>query len=494
MSTEINKVEIPETGQNLLTKEIVSPSSSRAQEDPKRIRVKHQEVLQIILKQLSPISFSEKVDLEDGQKLKKQHYVVESIDQIFSVAENSNWTMSMKNGYVYIFNGEYWKSFEDQETENFLGEAAQRLGINKYDSRYYPFRSDLLKQLKSSTYFFKPNISGDKVLINLQNGTFEFNNDGFGLKDFEASDFIRYQLPFALNDQAECPKFSAFLDQVLQDKDSQDILSEYIAYVFLKQKRLKLEKCLILYGKGANGKSVFFDIINALLGPENVSSFSLQSLTNESGYHRACLGNKLLNYAPEISDHMNSSFFKQLVSGEPVEARLPYGNPFILEDYAKFIFNANELPRDVEQNEAFFRRFIILKFEVTIAEAQRDPKLAQKIIAEELPGVFNWVLRGLKRLLHQERFSISNVANEALNEYKASSDSVKQFLLEGSYESSNATEIPLHDFYTRYNRYSLESGCKPASKRVFADRLRNMDFTITRRNFGNAIGVMKNVP
>jgi putative DNA primase/helicase len=60
-------------------------------------------------------------------------------------------------------------------------------------------------------------------------------------------------------------------------------------------------------------------------------------------------------------------------------------NPYINEDYAKLIFNTNELPRDVEHNPAFFRRFIILGFDQTITEGERDPELAKKIIESELP-------------------------------------------------------------------------------------------------------------
>ncbi len=111
----------------------------------------------------------------------------------------------------------------------------------------------------------------------------------------------------------------------------------------------------------ANGKSVFFEVVNSLLGgEENVSSYSLQSLTNDNGYFRAMLGNKLVNYASEINGNLETAIFKQLVSGEPVEARLPYGEPFTLTNYAKLIFNCNELPKDVEQSNAYFRRFLII--------------------------------------------------------------------------------------------------------------------------------------
>lgn len=53
------------------------------------------------------------------------------------------------------------------------------------------------------------------------------------------------------------------IQQQLPEKELQDILAEFTGYVFTK--RLKLEKALLLYRTGANGKSVYFDVMNALL-------------------------------------------------------------------------------------------------------------------------------------------------------------------------------------------------------------------------------------
>jgi putative DNA primase/helicase len=54
---------------------------------------------------------------------------------------------------------------------------------------------------------------------------------------------------------------------------------------------------------------------------------------------------------------MDSVNFKALASGEPIEARLPYGEPFMLKNYARLIFNTNELPREIEHNDAFLGAF-----------------------------------------------------------------------------------------------------------------------------------------
>lgn len=96
-------------------------------------------------------------------------------------------------------------------------------------------------------------------MINLQNGTFEISSQGTKLRPFDRSDFITYQLPFEFNPQAKAPLFEAYLNKVLPDKERQRALAEYLGYIFIKHgsNALKEEKALILYGTGANGKSVF---------------------------------------------------------------------------------------------------------------------------------------------------------------------------------------------------------------------------------------------
>jgi putative DNA primase/helicase len=279
----------------------------------------------------------------------------------------------------------------------------------------------------------------------------------------------------------------------LPDKERQKVLAEYLGYVFIKHgsNTLKEEKALILYGTGANGKSVFFEVVNSLLGSENVSSYSLQSLTNDNGYFRAKLANKLVNYASEINGNLEASIFKQLVSGEPVEARLPYGQPFILKQYAKLIFNCNELPKDVEHTNAYFRRFLIIPFDVTIPPNEQDKNLHTKIIENELSGVFNWVLEGLNRILKQKSFSICDAAQKAVEKYKIESDSIQMFLSEHEYKISTTSEIPLKELFSEYKNYCIEGGFKPCSVRTFADRLRNSGYQTERKNYGTTVNAEK---
>ena len=180
-----------------------------------------------------------------------------------------------------------------------------------------------------------------------------------------------------------------------------------------------------------------------------------------------------------------SAIFKQLVSGEPVEARLPYGEPFTLKQYAKLIFNCNELPKDVEHTNAYFRRFLIIPFDITIPPPQQDKQLHTKIIEQELSGVFNWVLDGLNRLLKQKKFTDCEAAKQAVEQYKSESDSVKMFLDENNYQNSPTQHIQLKEIYPEYRDYCMEDGFKPVNKTNFKKRLTGFGVIVQRLNVGN---------
>lgn len=418
----------------------------------------------------------------DKLKLNLKHYLVLSIENALLFAEKNHWGLCKNHDFIYLYNGTFWAEIDKETFQKFLGEAAEQMGVAKFSARFYQFREQLFKQFLSTAYLPTPESNKDTVLINLQNGTFEISPQGTKLKPFDSSDFITYQLPFEYNPQAEAPLFKEYLNRVLPDAERQRVLAEYLGFVFIKHgsNALKEEKALILYGTGANGKSVFFEIVNALLGPDNVSSYSLQSLTNDNGYFRAKLANKLVNYASEINGNMEAALFKQMVSGEPVEARLPYGQPFILRQYAKLIFNCNELPKDVEHSNAYYRRFLIIPFDVTIPEHEQDKNLHIKIIEKELSGVFNWVLQGLSRLLEQKRFSDCEAAQQAIEQYKIESNSVQMFLNETEYKSSSSNYKLIKNLYPEYKAFCIEDGMTPFKKLNFIKQLRALGFIVDR--------------
>lgn len=444
----------------------------------------HSAILNQLIDRVTEVDFAQLAELKEGERLKNSQIQVIIIDQLLKLAKNNNWGLCKQHDFLYLFNGEYWSLVEEDELKNFLGNAANKMGLRNVHAQHFNFKDQLCKQFMAAANLPKPELPKDVININLKNGTFQITPEGNKLNSFNRSDFMTYQLPFEYNPSAKSPLFLAYLNKVLPEQALQNILAEYLGYVFIRTSTLKLEKTLLLYGTGANGKSVFYEIVRSLLGEQNTSEFSLQSLTNENGYFRAMIANKLVNYASEINGKLVASIFKQLVSGEPVEARLPYGRPFTLTHYAKLIFNCNELPKDVENTEAYFRRFIIIPFEVTIPESDQDKQLAQKIIKSELSGVFNWVLQGLDRLLQQKHFTESETVKRTRAQYEKESDSVKLYLDEEGYLPHPVNYEPVKGLYARYRMFCQDGGFNPVNQLNFQKRLNMSKIIVQKRNVG----------
>jgi putative DNA primase/helicase len=433
----------------------------------------------------------------NGFKLTQKHYIIESIENVLRVAEQKKWGICKNANFIYLYNGAYWANIDKDIFQNFLGNAAERMGVAKYESRWVEFRDKMFKQFLSASYLPKPEPVKGIVLINLKNGTFEISPKDNKLRPFKRADFLTYQLPFAYEPEAKAPQFEAFLNRVLPDIERQNVLAEFLSFVFVPTSILKIEKALLLYGTGANGKSVVFDIACALLGEENVSNYGLESLMDDTGYYRAKIADKLLNYVSELKSNIrngdDNNKLKTLFSGEAIEARLPYGEPFRIKDYAKFIFNCNELPKNTEQTNAYFRRFLIINFDQTIPEHEQDKELSNKIVETELSGVFNWVLSGLERLLKQRNFSECKAVNEARKQYELDSDSVNQFVCDNDYKASSTSRTLLKDIYNEYKAFCIEDGFRPVLKKNFVKRLQRLKFVHDQNRDGNFIYLTKGI-
>ena len=231
--------------------------------------------------------------------------------------------------------------------------------------------------------------------------------------------------------------FRRYLDEVMPEKEAQDVLAEYIGWLFIPE--LKLERVLFLYGSGCNGKSVFVEIIEALVGKDNVSHESLSDLCGEYGANsRANLSGKLLNTCSDVAPNaFAGDLFKRLASQEPISMKTLYKDVITTDEYARMLFCLNELPRTNDISNGFYRRFLIAPFQVEIPKARINPELSRKIIARELPGIMNWVLKGRKRLVMNKKFTESPVINRALEEYRSrNTRKIRSLLLPPFFEAS----------------------------------------------------------
>ena len=387
---------------------------------------------------------------------------------------------------AYIYSGTMWRPINNATFNDYLRELCKSFGIEPEIYNDVSYQERLREQIRDTFFVGNPNeiargVSGSEpIMLNLANGTLETGTDGKPvLRDFSRSDYFTYQLAFNYEPQAKGNVFIDFLNEVIVNPDgtpdiaTQKLLAEAVASVFIPNSVMKLEKVPVLLGSGANGKSVVFEVIQALLGAENVSHYSLQLLTAEKGYYRRELEHKLLNYCPELDvNGISTGLFKQLASREPVSVEVKYGNPYSCDTYARLMFNANQYPYISEKTHGLFRRLMFIPFTVTIPFEKRDNKLANKIIQTELPGVLNWVLSGLKRLLKQGDYSKSPAVEQALDTYKLQSNSVAMFAEDE--DGKIDKETPLKEYYSSYKDFCFTLGYKQYGYQRFREQVRDV--------------------
>lgn len=456
--------------------------------------VPHQQLLERLLAQVKPVDFwslATEIEGRTIEELKQKHYVVLVVREVIRFAKVYGWALCVRFDAVYLYNGAFWREIDRKALERFLGEAAAKMGTPTLEAEHFEFRKKLREQFLVTAYLPEPTTDEKTVLVNVKNGTLEISANGYELRPPAPKDFLTYQLPFLYDPQAKAPMFDKYLNRCLPDQDLQRVLSEFFGWTFTKH--LKLEKALFLHGEGANGKSVMFEIINALMGKDNVTTMSISDLREE--HNRALLVDKLLCYGSEIgANGMENDGFKTIVSNEQSRIRRKYGNPFTVKIHCKLAFNANELPPTREINEAFFRRFLIVPFNQTIPTTERDPLLASKIIDNELSGVFNWVLAGLDRLLNNGRFTAADASRDALDIYRKESDSVAMFVEEEGFEHDPLARTFLKEIYPQYRTFCQQNGFVPLSSKKVRKRFEGLGFSVGEHRRLPFFAISKGLP
>lgn len=334
---------------------------------------------------------------------------------IYMEALNVGCPFVAMDGKIYVYTGTHWESLDDYELMLFLKFSYNKLSGDIVYSGKKELITGLFAQFPYTVMRLNVNQVEDK--INFSNGTLNLKTGV--LEKHNYKDYFRYVLPYDYDKTATCPMFMKYLDEVMSEKKAQYVLAEYVGWLFMSS--LKLDKVLFLYGTGCNGKSVFVEIVESLVGKENVSHESLSDLCSDSygANSRSNLTGKILNTCSDVAPNaFSGDIFKRIASQEPISTKILYKDVGTLTNYAKMIFCLNELPKTNDISTGFYRRFLIAPFNVMIPKNKINPNLARDIISHELPGIMNWVLAGRDRLARNGHFTDSPIMEKAWEEYR----------------------------------------------------------------------------
>ena len=305
--------------------------------------------------------------------------------------------------------------------------------------------------------------------IALENGL--LNPETQTLEDFTPDEFVTLKMPVRYDQKAECPNIKKFLADVVGE-DQSPIIQEWFGYCLYG--KTIIHKALLLVGEGANGKSTLLELLRKFLGAENVATVPLQTLM-ENRFATSQLYGKLANLCADLTDKplAKTGIFKMLTGNDAITAEQKFKQPFTFVNHAKLTFSTNKVPETMDDTNAFFRRWIIVACGNVFSGDKCDPKILEKTVTpEELSGLLNWALDGLKRLLINGHFTTTENTEELRSHYIRKSNSSRAFIEETLvYDPDAKAFVPEAELYERYIAFCTANSLPSTRKAVLTQNI-----------------------
>ena len=363
-----------------------------------------------------------------------------------------------ETGLFYRWNGRFWEQYHEDHVKSL---AIRYLGGESQKNR----AEDAAYQVKIlSTLPHGRAVNDFKDWVCVRNGM--LNLETLELKPHDPEYYATYELNVTYEPDSDrrCDRWLEYLKTNIQTQGAINQVQEFFGYCLTKD--TLFEKCLFLIGPGGDGKSVLLKIMRELIGHDNTTSVSFSDLTDQ--FMRSSLYQKSLNISTEIgTEMMESSYFKAITTGDPINAAFKHKNPFTFLPYCKLVFAGNKLPRVRDNSDGFFRRILPIQFKRQFLEGDpdRDPKLFDKLKGE-LSEIFSWALMGLHRLWRQKHFTECRETDELMLGYKRLNNPVLCFVDDICQIGQDHQESK-KELYAKYKEYCNAGGYRTLSRENF---------------------------
>ncbi len=356
-----------------------------------------------------------------------------------------------ENGFFYIYRGNIYKKLSHIMLSRMLMRFLHRYIKNTWCSSK---ESEYIAVLRRKAPYVRQ-FDMDRSYLNLKNGLFDLET--FELIEHDPYVRTSIRLPINYDPNADCPRFKKFLSEIfLANKRVLKIIQEVLGYCLTSS--VQAEKAFLFIGSGANGKSTLIHVINMLLGKANVSTIPLADL--EKPFQRHELAGKLVNFASENEfsrNGFNSQYFKAIVSGDPIAAEIKYGATYTFEPFCKIIMAMNSLPITRDLTDGLKRKMLIIPFDAQFKGKKADKYLKDKL-KNELNGIFNFAIKGLKRLIANDyEFTKSSKIDKVLEDYFGNIDPLYGFVKDAIVADSSGKEF-YKDLFEGYCNWIRHKG------------------------------------
>jgi len=313
--------------------------------------------------------------------------------------------------------------------------------------------------------------------IPVANGLYNYLTDE--TYPFTPEVFVTYKLPFAYQHSriTSLPKnpMTDFFDEVLPNKEYQQLLFEYIGYCLTGNS--SMQKLLFLRGAAGSGKGVLTRLITMLIGKQAcfhancsqlIGDFDLDGMQGK----QVCMMNEAQLSPKEMSRF--AEILKTIVGGDTIRIRKKFKKGEMVKLPIKFILSSNTPLYFTEISNALQRRFMTVVFEQSVVNPKPN---YEEELRPYLVVLFYYAVEGLRRLEQNKRFSETSSMRIA-NEWSIDSfNPTRTFLLNTvqltPVNIDKKLQITNHELYDKYLRWCEAEGLTPMEKSKFGMKLMN---------------------
>lgn len=395
-----------------------------------------------------------------------------------------------KQDETIIFNGKHWEFASDIKLRAWAM-ATVRPPPNSAEMR------EFVTQLKAHNVTSIETLNGlNDYLLNFKNGVVDTRTREKFPHSAEYGFFS--VLPYDYDPRATAPTWERFLLDIMNgDAELAELMKEFGGYS-ISGDPCWLQKALLLIGEGANGKSVYMEVLGAVVGKDFYSSVTVRDL--EKDVMRYLLVNKLFNYSEETAKTAlsDSDTFKAIINGGDISVKQLYSQPYFYPNRAKIIMAANESPYSQDRSYGFLRRLVIVNLERKFipGEEGHDYHIKDKLL-KELPGICNSLMDAYAKLKERGHLIGKEKTGEALRQYQAESDTVLMFIEDHVEEITHPEAwVKNAEVYESYRMMCEANGHRPVNNIAFGRQLAKLAPNIKRDRIklnGNVIRVLRGI-
>lgn len=299
-----------------------------------------------------------------------------------------------------------------------------------------------------------------------------------------------------VGDASKAVRWRSFLSQVFcEDQELIDWLQKFCGYILSGSVIDHI--FLFCYGSGQNGKSVFIDLLQFILGDygRTIATETLADSTRQKGAvspDLAALVGARLGVASETAEGMalGEEFIKACVAGNSVTARNLHCPAFEFFPILKLLMSGNHKPTIRGADDGIWRRVRLVPFDRKFTETEKDTGLLAKLKAEG-PHVLAWMVEGCLLWQGTGLADTPKSIKDATQEYREDQDLTGRWIEQCTVLSLGG-ETSAAELYASYKLWSLDNGLKPASAVTLGRRLKDRGFK-KRKTHGNQIWIGLNL-